>query len=231
MEEATVQSNSALTRNPKNWLKLAIPLAVLAAAVIAYLLLVWWPAHRQPARHTYTKLEGYSITWAGKGQGISFSKPIELSRQTAGQNQVELTHIVNKNTAAHMAAASITSGDPLSKTDLLVLNSNLIRSDSKYHAGVVDPIKRFAADRLPKKWEVKTTVPKNFTGKTIKQDAWVLDVTARQPAGNKPPIKGKVVFAVIGNRYYYFMLAAPEYNWQSNQKVWGQVLDSLQIDQ
>lgn len=231
MEEATVQTTPAPKRKPSNWLKLAVPIAVIAAVVIAYILLVWWPAHSQPARYTYAKLDGYNIAWAGKGQGIAFSKPVELTRQTAGQNQVELTHIVDKHTASHLAAASATSGDPVSKDDLLVLNSNLTRGDSEYHAGVVGSIKRFAADRLPPKWEVSTTTPKNFKGKTIKKDAWVMDITARQPAGKEALIKGQVVFAVSGNRYYYFLVAAPDYNWQSNQKVWSQVLDSLQIDQ
>lgn len=228
MEEAFIINKN---HQPKKWFLIAIPTAALIIMSVIYFMLVWWPAYKQPAKYTYTKLDNYKLLGSTKGQGISFSKPVELTKQVSAKNQIELTHLIKKRSASHLAAASTVFGTALTEDELLVLNANLTFTDSKYYKDVTDPIRQFATDKLPAGWATKLGGPKKFTSKSIKKDAWMMDVSSTEPAGKKTPIKGEVVFAVSGNRYYYFIVLTPDYNWQANQKTWQQVLNSLQIDQ
>ena len=87
---------------------------------------------------------------------------------------------------------------------------------------------------LPKGMILELGQPSPLSNSNLKQNAWQFDFTAKSKVDNSSGasvIKGKLVFIIGKGVFYYFMIATVDYNWQSNQAIWNQVLDSIKIDQ
>lgn len=83
----------------------------------------------------------------------------------------------------------------------------------------------------PYDWQIKLETAKPFTNANIQDNAWQFDFSASDPSKKKTPIYGEALYIISGKNYYYFMVSSVSYNWQPNQKVWQQVVDSLKTDQ
>ncbi len=243
---------SKSTTKKKNFLsklstRLIISLVAIALAAGGFYL---YRAHKndtaQIYAYSYKKLTPYKLSGAKDGSGVSLNMPTEFTTESASKpqlSQTQFSQAMAKNDGsvviiAHLAIASVYSGTPPSAGYLQKFSKTLTDTTSPAYNGTIQPIKDFVNRRLPTAhYNVSFDKTAAFTSDNIKTDAWQLDFTAKtkNPANerNFPPLKGKEILAVGKSTFYYFMVDAIDYNWQSksNQSIWQQVINSLKIDQ
>lgn len=207
-------------------IKIAAPLVVLIVVAIGVVYFLQAQA-KYPAKHTYDRLDSYSL--ADEGTGMSFNKPVELKKQFAADGQVKLSHMVQDQPASYVAAANSPIAKPLTDAELQDLANSLSNASGAYYLPSTNALRTFAIERVPLGAKINFGEAKQFTGQSIKANAWQFDLQITTKENKK--LTGKAVFVARHQSYYYFMVLAPDYNWEANQTVWDQVLISLKVDQ
>lgn len=150
-----------------------------------------------------------------------------------------------------------TNSKVISDNDLAQISDAILHGNNIYHNQTVTPIQQFVGQRLPVGWSVQLGEAQKYTSSHIKNDAWKFDlkatsnikVTPVSTVGNAPipntkntppntiknalisgPMEGRVIYAISGQKYYYFLALAESKNWSSNQPIWQKVFDSLKLD-
>lgn len=195
----------------------------------------------QTQTYKYSKgLESYTLDSVYKGAGMSFKKPSELKqknrsvsvgRSQAFFSQSQTTEERSQNKLAYLGASSVQSSNAASDSYLKFLGGVLLNSSSNDYLAIVSPIQEFIRHSTDNRVVVELTSAKDFRSAHINKNAWVLDFKATTTDNGIWPINGKVILEAGNRTFYYFMVGATDSNWQSNQKVWQQTLDSLKIDQ
>ena len=190
-------------------------------------------------KYSYSTLEDYKLPSKLQGAAVSFRKPGELKlldkKETQGLASAYFVHTVSKGGSefglTHIAMSSVQSALAASDSYVTSLSQILKDPNDKDYQNMTDSFKKFLQAFTPKqlKVEVQALVP--LTTTNIKQNAWQADFRAGETAGEYADLKGRLVFAVGKTTFYYFMVATADYNWNRNQNVWQQVIDSLKIDQ
>lgn len=194
--------------------------------------------------YKYKDLNSYSLSGDTKGNGITLQKPVELAAigsSSAGQTQGYLNHAVTKNsqqqavTLAQIFLATVNTGTEL--PDGYIKNIDTMISDPKNvsHEVVVKPVKDFVTQRLKTTLATTFSEAKPLTTANIKSNAWYLTFTATpknsKDKATQPDLSGEVVMGIGKTTFYYVMVYSISSNWQSNQKVWDQVINSIKLDQ
>ncbi len=219
-------------------------LAVLVLAIGGYFGYRWY-ANRTPApsafTFTYNKTEAVKLPGQQAGSGMSLVRPTDLTLAPieAKATQASMYHVLLKNnqpvTVAQIAVASVYAGIELSSDYLKNLNTAMTDVKSANHAGVIKPVKEFVTNRAQTGYNITFSDPKTFTSDTIKSNAWYMTFTGTakdaKAVPTLPPLSGEVVLSTGKSTFYYFMVDSITVNWQPNQKVWDQVINSLKIDQ
>ncbi len=208
-------------------MKVVVPLIVLIAAVIAAVYFLQFQS-KSPAKHTYDRLDSYSVV-STEGTGMSFNQPVELKEQFATSSQVELLHAVRGKLASYIAAAYSPTATPMTDAELQTLTNSLSNTSDAFYLPSTNALKTFVVDRTPAGAKTNFGDAKPFTSQNIKANVWQFDLQIDIKENKK--LSGKAVFAASKRSYYYFMALAPDYNWQANQAIWQQVINSLKIDQ
>lgn len=196
---------------------------------------------QQIYKYSYAKLSSYTLTGSAAGRGITFSKPVEFGGPTDTKLKgasITLSQSSNKNnqpiTTGKLGAASVaanTSTGAYAKS----LNGIITNPQSSSYQNVLSPIKQFVAAGVGFNYEATFDTPVVLTTSNLSANSWSIDFTAKpiNPDANPylPNLQGKAVFAIGKKTYYYFFIAAVDYNWQANQSVFAQVINSLKIDQ
>jgi hypothetical protein len=198
----------------------------------------------EPYRVHLSGLKSYRLQNNTSNGGVmTFMAPAQLQNQplqdnNAGQISLSLSKVTNKGHATGVAAvagAVVNVVSPIWPSYLSILNTALTNDKVSYHAVYVQPLEQYVNDNFYLQASLDYTTPTKLTTPFIAKNAWQMDFTAtykKTGAHNTPFIvDGKLVFAVGKNNYYYLMLAAINYNWQSNQKIWQQAINSIKIDQ
>lgn len=221
-----------------------ITILVIGGAVGVYCGYRWY-AHRTPNPRVYSfsydKTETVKLPGQQAGSGMALVRPIELrlSPLTPYSTQSTMSHTITKNKqavlVAQIAIASVYAGLDLSSNYLKNLNTAMTDVKSPNHTGVIKPVKEFVNNRAHSGYNLTFMDPKPFTKDNIKANAWYMTFTGvakdSKQASALPPLTGEVVLATGKSTFYYFMVDSITVNWQSNQKVWNQVINSLKIDQ
>lgn len=104
---------------------------------------------------------------------------------------------------------------------------------SQEYKGAVQPVQAFVKSVFPSTFkDITLSQPKAFTSANVKQNTWQFDFTATdKEISYSQNWHGKVLYLWGSHAYYYWMVAAVDNNWNSNQSVWQQMLGSIKIDQ
>lgn len=195
----------------------------------------------QILNYQYSKLDDYTLTSKLTGAKMTFQKPAEIKqtnlRLQEGSVLATLIH-VNKKTkpesgVAYIYASSVQSALATSKEYVASVKEGLDNPTSKNRETMLTPIKQFIEGNTSKRYDIKITNVSAYTSDNIKNSAWRFDFTINNDKNiNKiSPVKGYVVLAIGERTFYYFMVTAPDYIWQPNEKIWQQVLASIKVDQ
>lgn len=225
----TKKANLNKFRLPKLFIILA---GVIILVIIGSLAYIGIQKASKLYKYSYSQMDSYTIPGAVTGSGMSFTKPVELTKLTNSTGQAELVHILgsdnNKGFVAYIAAASTSTAKTYTITQLLEFKTIFAATQTGY-ADAVSPIQQFIKDRLPNGWRINLDKPGTFFNRDISDNAWQFNFNASDPKNKKITFKGQVLYAIRGNNFYYFMVATTSDNWQINQKTWQQIFGSLQI--
>ncbi len=221
------------------WIVGGLVLTIVALVAI----LVFKPIHSdgQPYRYIYQNLDNYQLLGPKAGNGASFQKPVEFVPQgslAAIRDQAIFVHNIDNKQKIYAGneAISAVPVDPAPTASYLQnLNQAILDPKVTGHQQIVAPLNQFVKDRLNSRYVISFAQPRALITPTIKANAWTIDfdATDKAPKSKTAPthLKGQAVLAVGKSTYYYFMVTAIDYNWQSNSKVWQQVTNSIKIDQ
>lgn len=240
---ATVQSRSA-TRKFLLGLLIIVILAVVGAGA-------WYYHNHHKAgaptavntskkySYTYKQVDTYSLAPIQTGAGESFNKPAEFKLPADVQfspGQTLLTQTASDNQSVLLGgvgAATVTSPPPTAsyiQSFSQALSASTFMAPSTLTTG----LNQYVSDRFLG-YKVSFNTPQKLVTTNIKNDAMSMDFTATptsksQTAGFQV-LQGRAVIALSSHAYYYFMVFSTDYNWQTNQSTWQQVINSLKIDQ
>lgn len=231
-----MQPNSTNLQSNRLWFKPRPKKLISALVIIALILTGAYGLYRQlhnPQAYKYKKIDtAYSLKDPASSSSLSFSRPHELAQFSSTNSQVEFQHLIGsndgKNFAAYISAGASSSANALTDTDLTNLNKTLSDTSGVYYQIATSSLETFVTDRVPLGSDISFGNAKRFSNPNIKSNAWQLDLNIKYKSKNT---EGTSIYMAGKNTYYFFMLLTPDYNWQSNQKVWQQVIDSIKINQ
>jgi len=190
-----------------------------------------------PYKFTYSKLESFVLTGQSPGSGLAVSKPREIGAGMGGAPGSEATiYQTAKSGGVRMAALAVSSeagvGSSTSSYAKLAIQSNLANTSSAGHQLFVQPAEQLIKDALDSAYGFSFSSPRPYTNPNIKSDAWRMDFTASATAkSGLPKMQGAIIVALTSKNLYDFEAAAVDYNWNNNQAIWQQVMNSVKIDQ
>ncbi|MEK7561377.1 MAG: hypothetical protein AAB541_00750 [Patescibacteria group bacterium] len=227
------------------WLALGMAIVIAAATGTFY---YWYVPNNQKSTKTsqvynatYTKLDSFKLTGSNAGSGISFDKPVEFgqdSGSTSESNRVILSDYKKANET--VAIGSIGASSVYLDTSILqefvkIFNQVVTSPQDKQSQSAPESILLLISSNLDPRFAATLGQARALTTPNLKTNTWEFDFTAApQQAKDKqalPNIRGKAVFAVSISTFYNFVVYATDDNWQNNQKIWQQVIDSIKIDQ
>ncbi len=204
----------------------------------------------QPYRYSYHTLDNYKLDGSKAGSGATLQKPEEFIQQAQPisiHDQMIFVQSIDNNKqkiyAGSIAISSVPVDPAPTASYLQNLNQAILNPKAAGHQQLVAPLNQFVKDRLNPRFITIFAQPRALATPTIKTNAWLADFTASDSSTINSPsssqnietlpshLKGQAVLAVGKSAYYYFMVTAVDYNWQSNSKIWPQVINSLKIDQ
>lgn len=216
---------------------------VIAVSVGGYFLIKNSFGNNGDYSYTYKDLNAYAMSGNAKGNGISLQKPVELvaaGSPSPGQTQAYLNHTLNKDsqqavTIAQIFLATVNAGTELQAGYKKNIDTAITDPKSAGHEAVIKPIKDYVTQRLKTTLTTTFTEAKPLVTTNIKQSAWYLTFTATpkdsKDRATQPDISGEVILGIGKTTFYYIMVDSLSGNWQSNQKVWDQVINSVKLDQ
>lgn len=76
--------------------------------------------------------------------------------------------------------------------------------------------------------------PTVLTTSNLKADTWLISFSAQSNSNSNQTVKGDLVFAIgnstsVYNAFNFVTISTLDYNWQPNQAIWQQVIDSVKI--
>lgn len=189
--------------------------------------------------YKYSQLEDYKLESKLDGTDISFKKPPELKEIShnalVGSSGASFGHVKDKSGSktglSYLLVSLKQSALAASQGYMVELGEILKDPNHKTYQKTVQPIKDFAKVGTLLKTDVELSIATVFTNSNISKNAWKFDFSAKNSQNNLKTVKGTIILAAGKTTFYYFFLDSLEYNWDSNQKVWQQVLDSIKIDQ
>ncbi|HEU5004973.1 MAG TPA: hypothetical protein VFT49_02735 [Candidatus Saccharimonadales bacterium] len=201
--------------NKKTLTILVLAIVILGAGAGLYVL-----NSKNKATFEYEQYSSFKLSGPEQGAGLAFDKPVELTKYSSSNDQVELLHqwkSGGKNGETYMAAASVTGTYTLPKNSIVSLDSQTITN-----------IKKFVTDRMPLGWETKLGTQETFKNNYIKDNAWFFTFSSSK---NQNLFEGEVIYVISGSEYYFFLTSSNKDNWQANTVVWDHITQSLKIDQ
>lgn len=222
---------------------LLLAMAVFIASLLGaygYLRVYSWRTSQQ-YHYSYSKLDDFKLPSALENSAISFQKPVEFVRSSqvvrVGGSDLLLLHASAKTAAkgsmAYISASTIQSALAASQAYTVELNKQMTTHKGTVYDSFLKSFQQTVQAAVPANYSAVLSQPTPLSTPNLKANAWVYDLKAtnKDAKVNVFGLKGKFVFAAGQRTFYYFTLASIDYNWQPNQTVWQQVLDSIKIDQ
>jgi hypothetical protein len=244
------QNNTVTGNSPKKnkpWLIALTALLLLAAAAAIYLMFFndsntgtnsKFIYSYKPSETTTAFVEG-----SGSKRGMEFNMPsaLKIIWTPAPKNQKAFMNLVSnpkypKSTVA--VARVVADAYNYSSSDLPNAKFYQEMSDqfsldpsSKQYQDNLKNLYTVAKIAIPEKgMTVKIAGAKEFTNPNIHKNAWVLDITATDPAGKIPNHTGKILWIGGSHSFYHFLVMADDEDWNNQSAIWQSVLNSIRID-
>jgi hypothetical protein len=203
-------------------------LIVLAAGGLA-----GWYISRTKSQNNLGAVQPYIVQYPrSQGTGFSFDKPSTLIKPASVKTTSKEVILTKTDKNGRTAAGIFAVSEPLPKQniDLDKFNQALASGNLTDYQSIVTSLQRYAASGLPG-YKLTFNKPVSFTSPNIKTDAISLTFGGAPKSTSDKAIDGKVAVALSAKADYSFVIYATHSIWQANQMVWGQVTDSLKIDQ
>lgn len=103
-------------------------------------------------------------------------------------------------------------------------------SSDAYKRGLQSPLSFanvFLKDRYP---NIVIFNAAKYTKPTIKENAYIFDITATGGKNGTPDQKGKIVYAWTDKAAYFYLLTVAKEDWQPNLTTWQDMINSIQIE-
>lgn len=249
-QKTSIEPDPQPTSNPKSkvsWFKmprkrlLIVVAAVIVAVVLALGCYFHWhksskPAPTGPYSHSYSNVEQFTSKFGTSGSNMIFEKPTELRGiQAKGSKQATLLQFATVYpgwTIANISIATVGGSGTLSQSYKDAIAKLITDTSNPVNVGSNNYLHKFVIERINSKYTSNFSSVSQFTNPDINHNAWKVDFTASASGKDgPPPLQGEAVLAIGKSSLYYLMANAVSYNWQNNQAVWQQVLNSIKIDQ
>lgn len=185
---------------------------------------------------SYQNLKNDSLSAGYPETTMSYSRPSEFvstdNNKTYSKNyQHKLTIDGSQQAIGNLSVAIAHVTGKLPTVLPPIVAKDLASSPtSEAYKSQIKPLLAYATQQMKKTaTNVSLSNVKAFNSANIKDKAWQFDLSATGIYGDK--WVGKFIYTWGKNGIYYFMIAAPDANWQANQSTWQQMLDSIKIDQ
>jgi len=190
-------------------------------------------------KYTYTANASTVLEGAQTNAGASFQIPKEFVPVGKVNKQAQnLAHDVKYQghivSIAGLSFSSVPLEKPLAAITIEAINDAWKKQAGETYGSINQILKDFVKNNAAPRYDVSLTNPQPFTNPSISNNAWRLDInlTDSDPAdGQNQKMIGKVIYAIGQKAIYYYALAAVNYNWQTNDLTWQQMLKSIKIDQ
>jgi len=189
----------------------------------------------------YYDLVQHSVKGLAKNNGMTFSAPKEFLNtdhsKTASPIQIQLSRqakLSNKTvTATYILAKALYINPPPSADAIKTISQSITSPSQNNVRNVFSPQLFGVPQNLFQGYKVVSSAGANFTSNYIKKDAWARDfsASATDPNAKLPDMHGRIITAFGKSAIYYFVIYTTKYDWQTNQAVWNQVINSIKIDQ
>ena len=243
-------AKQAVAKNPdrksKRLLQIIVVLVVITAVIGAYAIYKNNGDNNQTGQASYNtaKMEEVKMAGTSAGNGMSFKKPYEL-KFVSGEETASLNGFIrlgespkDKNAfvdLARMQALSKTFSSPsLPNAGYIQEVTTSFTQDPSSPGFKNDTValKTFVDDAFVEPTITVALGPaKEFTNPNITKNAWQIDVYVTDSSGLTPKQTGKLIYVIGNKNNYKFLVTAQESDWDSNSKMWQDVLASLKIDQ
>lgn len=239
-QPAVNSTNTGSGRSKKLGLESLIIVIVVAAVIVG---LIYHHNHNSsqasssgPYKFTYSKLNSFLLSGQSEGNGLSVNKPQEIGPGTAGAPGSEATlYQTAKSGGVRIAALAVSSEAGVGSSSSyvkLAIQSNLADTSSYGYLLFVKPAQQLIKNALDSAYKFSFSNSTTFTSANIKSDAWRIDFAASASgSSNLPRMQGTIVIAVSSKAIYDLDVSAVDYNWNNNQPIWQQVLNTIKIDQ
>ena len=220
---------------------IAITLVVSSGGTYGYFQLNnYWFANRH-YNYSYSELDDFKLTSNLEGTAISFKKPTEYTQ--AGKSEVLLgsssAYFIQRNyqtkpvtSMGYLSVSLVQSALATSHSYIESLTKTLNNPVDPDYEAIIKPIKDLTGETSSNN-KVVLAAAKPLTTDNLKDNAWQFDFSVRndEKGVKVTPLKGKIIFAIGKNTFYYLTISTLDYNWDKSQTTWQQVLDSIKIDQ
>ena len=222
--------------------------AVIVLIVLVLGLIAWALAQnsKNSSKFTYSSLNSYTLPGFYKKAGMSFEKPVQVlaaNELPDSKDYMVLVHdktLTTNNkiiTISYMGAYSAynTMGTQRDQATITAINNALTVSTSPGYQEYRTSLSQFASRVINTRYKLTLGATHAITTPNIKSAAWATDFTGvdNSPISKYTPTKvqGEEILAVGKNAYYYLVIGSVGNNWNNNQSVWQQVVNSIKIDQ
>lgn len=242
MEPNVNQTQQTKKKSGLTAIVLAIVIVLLAGGYLGY-------SYTHPYGASYGKLSTFTLKDDAHHAGMSILKPdqfiwqptaglegAKIVKQAAQARFVQSKNISGKQTIiAQMALNSAFTPPDLKSNNVQLVERLMSDTKDPGHSAVVLPLQNYASNLLNSniaKPVYKLTFDQPSVLKGL-DHAWVVSfqAVAKTPGRNTPDMQGEVVEVFGKNGQYFMAIDTAKANWQSNQSVWQQVINSLKVDQ
>lgn len=191
----------------------------------------------------YQNYEDYKLFGLGVDRGVSFSKPVDF-KDISGESptwQAIFVHSVDKlgqdgqMSNGGLIVMATSPSQELRSEYLKVLKEKYIEpaQSSGDSEAFKASLEQLIKSKFANQGQFNLSAVKPFTNDFVKGNSYQYDVTAQNTSvsNKKLKLKGKLIYLIGEKTYYYFILFAPDYNWDANSSTWQKVVDSIKIDQ
>lgn len=195
--------------------------------------------------YKYSQLSTYQVKAGEPGAAINFKVPVEFRTSSDFTydptvfDKFSITNFVyTQPTTPYASVISVgvrpTYIDPTQAyldTVGKTLKKPTTDIDYRFFTSVIN---QFARTTVNNNLDLSLGQAKPFTNSSIRSNAWEFEVRVKNKTdkkNNPSNQKGKAVYAITHYGYYYFISYDTDYNWNNNQRVWREVLNSLKLDQ
>lgn len=183
-------------------------------------------------RRTYSQLKQYSVTSNDKSKAVLMAPTAFTQASLPGVTSAVRLEDRSQDQLIGLIVLTAATANLASSPDIKAYGQTIMHSNAKAYQSVIQPIIFMLDNQIGQGYQVSLGKATATSTANIKTNVWSWPFTAAAPnQKNRPEIQGSLLLAAGKTTFYYLMQSAAQPNWQSNNQIWQQVINSLKIDQ